>query len=42
MSAAVHFENVARGIIDTRDILYFASMMFIGLYATNLVMQEKK
>lgn len=42
LSAAAHFENVARGIIDTRDILYFASMMFIGLYATNLVMQEKK
>ena len=42
LSAAVHFENVARGIIDTRDIVYFVSMMFIGLYATNLVMQEKK
>lgn len=42
LSAAVHFENIAKGIIDTRDILYFLSMTFIGLYATHLVMQEKK
>lgn len=42
LSAAIHFENVAKGIVDTRDILYFFSIMFIGLYATNLVMQGKK
>ena len=42
LSAAVHFENVAKGIVDTRDILYFLSIMFIGLYATHMVMQEKK
>ena len=42
LSAAIHFDNVAKGIVDTRDILYFLSIMFIGLYATHLVMQEKK
>ena len=42
LSAAAHFDNVAKGIVDTRDILYFLSIMFIGLYATHLVMQEKK
>ncbi len=41
-SAAIHFENVAKGIVDTRDILYFLSIVFIGLYATHLTMQEKK
>ena len=34
LSAVIHFENVAKGIIDSRDILYFLSMVFIGLYAT--------
>ncbi len=42
LSSAIHFENVAKGVIDTRDILYFLSIAFIGLYATHLVMQEKK
>ena len=42
LSSAAHFNNVAKGIVDTRDILYFLSIMFIGLYATHLVMQEKK
>ncbi len=42
LSAGIHFENVAKGIVDSRDILYFGSIMFIGLYATHLVMQEKK
>jgi ABC-2 type transport system permease protein len=42
MSAATHFENIAKGIVDSRDLVYFLSVIFIGLYATQLVMQEKK
>ncbi|MGD9364097.1 MAG: ABC transporter permease subunit [Desulfobacteraceae bacterium] len=42
LSSAIHFENIAKGIVDTRDIVYFLSMMFMGLYATHLVMLEKK
>jgi ABC-2 type transport system permease protein len=42
LSASIHFENIAKGIVDSRDLLYFLSIVFIGLYATHLVMQEKK
>jgi ABC-2 type transport system permease protein len=42
LSASIHFENIAKGIVDSRDVLYFLSIVFIGLYATHLVMQEKK
>ena len=42
LSSSFHFENIARGIVDTRDLLYFASVIFLGLYATHLSMQEKK
>jgi ABC-2 type transport system permease protein len=42
LSASYHFENIARGILDTRDILYFVCTIFLGLYATHLVMKEKK
>ena len=41
LSANAHFKNIAKGIVDTRDLIYFLSLTFIGLYATNLVMQEK-
>jgi len=41
LGADFHFQNIAKGIIDSRDILYFLSVIFIGLYGTHLVMQEK-
>jgi ABC-2 type transport system permease protein len=37
-----HFQNVARGIIDSRDIIYFLSLIFIALYVAHLIVQEKK
>ena len=42
LGASSHFQNVAKGIIDSRDILYFLSLIFLGLYAAHLAMQEKK
>jgi len=41
LAADVHFENIAKGIIDTRDIVYFLSVCFIGLYGTLLVLRAK-
>lgn len=42
LGANYHFSNIAKGIIDSRDLLYFVSVIFIALYGTNLVLQEKK
>ena len=42
LGASSHFQNIAKGVIDSRDILYFLSVIFIGLYATDLAMKEKK
>ncbi|MEI6614108.1 MAG: ABC transporter permease subunit [Chrysiogenales bacterium] len=42
IGADFHFQNIAKGIIDSRDILYFVSASFVALYAGNLVMQGKK
>jgi ABC-2 type transport system permease protein len=39
--ATTHFENIAKGIVDTRDILFFATVIVIGLYGANLAMQKK-
>jgi ABC-2 type transport system permease protein len=41
LGADLHFQNISKGIIDSRDILYFLSVTFIGLYGTTLAMQEK-
>lgn len=41
-SAQFHFETIAKGIIDSRDILYFLTVTFVALYGANLVMEEKK
>lgn len=42
LGADSHFKNIAKGIIDSRDILYFVSITFVSLYGTCLVIQNKK
>lgn len=37
-----HFQNISKGILDSRDILYFLSVCFIALYGASLALQEKE
>ena len=41
LAVDVHFQNIAKGVLDTRDIVYFLSLGFIGLYGTSLVLRAK-
>lgn len=41
LGADTHFQNISKGVIDSRDALYFLSVCFVGLYGAHLVMQEK-
>ena len=36
-----HFQNISKGIIDSRDIIYFLSVCFAGLYAAHMALKEK-
>ena len=36
-----HFESVARGVIDTKDIIYFLSIVFIGLFSSEAVLAKR-
>ncbi len=36
LGAKSHFDSIARGIVDTRDLLYFISVAFLFLYLTFL------
>ncbi len=42
LGAAYHFENIAKGVIDSRDLVYFISMTYVSLHLTSLVHREKK
>ena len=41
LGADFHFQNISKGIIDSRDILYFLSVTFVGAFGAHLAMQEK-
>ncbi|MCJ7594503.1 MAG: ABC transporter permease subunit [Desulfobacterales bacterium] len=41
LGADFHFENISKGVIDSRDIIYFLTVIFVGLYATQLAMEQK-
>jgi ABC-2 type transport system permease protein len=37
-----HYTSISRGVIDTRDIIYFASIILIFLIATRIVLLSRK
>jgi ABC-2 type transport system permease protein len=41
LGADTHFRSFARGILDTRDVLYFLSICFVALSGTTIAIQER-
>jgi gliding motility-associated transport system permease protein len=41
LSLSTHFESISRGVIDTKDIIYFLSIAFVGLFASEAVLTQK-
>ncbi len=39
---AHHYQSISRGVIDTRDVIYFASMIGLFIFSTHLVLQKRK
>ena len=37
-----HFSNIARGVIDTRDIVYFVSVLGFSLYLSVVSLERRK
>ena len=42
LGADTHFQNISKGVVDSRDLLYFLSVCFMGLFCTHMVMEAKK
>lgn len=37
-----HYESISRGVIDSRDVIYFLSVIALFLMATRMVLQSRK
>ena len=42
LSLSRHFENIARGVLDIRDIIYYASVIFFFLFLNACVLRTRK
>jgi len=42
LSFLTHFSNISKGVIDLRDLVYFALLIGVMLYANAIVLQIKK
>jgi ABC-2 type transport system permease protein len=42
LSFLTHFQSIAKGVIDVRDLLYFAMLIGLFLYATAIALELRK
>ena len=42
LGMSYHYESISRGVIDSRDVIYFASVIAIFMMATRIVLQSRK
>ena len=41
LSTTVHFESLSRGVVDSKDIVYFGSIIFLGLFLTEVSLAKR-
>jgi ABC-2 type transport system permease protein len=41
LSVTVHFESLSRGVVDSRDLVYFGSIIFLGLFLTEVSLAKR-
>lgn len=41
LSVAVHFESLARGVVDSKDLVYFGSIIFMGLFLAEVSLSKR-
>jgi ABC-2 type transport system permease protein len=41
LSVTVHFESLSRGVVDSKDIVYFGSIIFLGLFFTEVSLAKR-
>jgi ABC-2 type transport system permease protein len=41
LSVTEHFESLSRGVVDSRDLIYFGSIIFLGLFLTEVSLSKR-
>ncbi|HQQ98847.1 MAG TPA: ABC transporter permease, partial [Cyclobacteriaceae bacterium] len=41
LSLSNHFDSISRGVVDSRDIIYFCSIIFTGLFLSELSLTKR-
>jgi ABC-2 type transport system permease protein len=41
LSLSTHFESISRGVLDSRDLIYFGSIIFLGLFLSELSLTKR-
>jgi ABC-2 type transport system permease protein len=42
LSLRYHFDSIQRGVIDTKDLVYFASIIVLGLSLSKLIISKRQ
>ncbi|MDB4304052.1 hypothetical protein N9934_04615, partial [Desulfosarcina sp.] len=42
LSVSSHFDSISRGVIDTKDLIFFFSLIFLGLILTEANIARKR
>jgi ABC-2 type transport system permease protein len=42
LSISSHFDSISRGLVDTKDLLYFASIIVLGLFLAEWNISKRK
>ena len=41
LSVTVHFESLSRGVVDSKDLIYFGSIIFMGLFLSEVSLSRR-
>ncbi len=41
LSVSVHFESLSRGVVDSKDLIYFGSIIILGLFLTEVSLSRR-
>ncbi|MBL4559859.1 MAG: ABC transporter permease subunit [Labilibaculum sp.] len=41
MSLSTHFESISRGVVDTKDLIYFLSIVFFCLFTSKMILSNR-
>ena len=42
LSLSTHYESISRGVVDSRDLIYYLSITFLGLFLAETAISRRK